>query len=138
MNVVKHLRCTLGQIVSRKIPPRGGWRDKSFKVGVMKTLLVYLLGLYLLIWFLTGLIFFHVHVTVGRRPSVLLSLVVLEVKWQLLFALFHFWALHPLCLQVRGRLEDLVTNLQSSKMTLEDQLSREVSGEMICLSAALK
>ncbi|KAK2842567.1 hypothetical protein Q5P01_012767 [Channa striata] len=27
---------------------------------------------------------------------------------------------------VRGRLEDLVTNLQSSKMTLEDQLSREV------------
>ncbi|XP_068169266.1 ankyrin repeat domain-containing protein 26-like isoform X10 [Antennarius striatus] len=27
---------------------------------------------------------------------------------------------------VRGQLEDLVTNLQSSKMTLEDQLSREV------------
>ncbi|MEQ2253908.1 hypothetical protein ILYODFUR_037368, partial [Ilyodon furcidens] len=27
---------------------------------------------------------------------------------------------------VRGHLEDLVTNLQSSKMTLEDQLNKEV------------
>lgn len=31
------------------------------------------------------------------------------------------------CSQVRNRLEDLVTNLQSSKMTLEEQLSREVN-----------
>lgn len=33
-----------------------------------------------------------------------------------------------LFLQVRSHLEDLVTNLQSSKMTLEDQLNREVGG----------
>ncbi|XP_075326448.1 ankyrin repeat domain-containing protein 26 isoform X1 [Odontesthes bonariensis] len=32
---------------------------------------------------------------------------------------------------VRGRLEDLVTNLQSSKMTLEDQLNREVQKQSV-------
>ncbi|XP_047246190.1 ankyrin repeat domain-containing protein 26 isoform X5 [Girardinichthys multiradiatus] len=32
---------------------------------------------------------------------------------------------------VRGRLEDLVTNLQSSKMTLEDQLNKEVQKQSV-------
>lgn len=34
--------------------------------------------------------------------------------------------------QVRNQLENLVTNLQSSKMTLEDQLSREVRHFSLC------